>query len=185
MRVPLFIMLVTCFVFAGTAQADFSVDSAALTAMELPVPKDPEARKYLGISKSGNFKISEIPSELVIIEIFSMYCPYCQADAPNVNELHKLIEADRALKRKIRIIGIGTGNTPFEVEVFRKKFDVKFPLFADEDFRVQKISSEPIRTPVFITLKRKADKSFTIHNTHLGESKEAEAFLKKILKGAK
>ncbi len=185
MRVPFFVVLVACLVFAGTTQAEFSVDSAALTAMELPVPKDPDARKYLGISKSGNFKISEIPSELVIIEIFSMYCPYCQADAPNVNELHKLIEGDRALKRKIRIIGIGTGNTPFEVEVFRKKFDVKFPLFADEDFRVQKVSSEPIRTPVFITLKRKADKSFTVHHTHLGESKESEAFLKKILKGSK
>ncbi|MBI5248987.1 MAG: redoxin domain-containing protein [Desulfomonile tiedjei] len=182
-RIHVCIGLLVCFLFAGTASDAFSVDSAALAILELPVPKSPDARKYLGISKSGNFRVSEITSEVVIVEVFSMYCPYCQADALNVNELYKLIESDPALKRRIRMIGIGTGNTPFEVEVFRKKYDVKFPLFPDEGFSVQKISSEPIRTPTFITLRRKADKSFTILDTHIGETKEAGAFLKKILDG--
>ncbi len=182
-RITVLIGVMICFLLVETALAEFSVDSAALTAMEFPLPNDPDAQKYLGISKPGNFKLSDVPAELMIVEIFSMYCPYCQADAPNVNELYKLIQSDSTLKRKIRIMGIGTGNTPFEVEVFRKKYDVKFPLFSDERFAVQKVCSETIRTPVCITLERKAGKGFTIHDMHIGESKEPGPFLKRILEG--
>jgi len=182
-RIFILVGLLAVLLSPVISSATFSVDAKALTGLELPMPKDPDAKKYLGISKSGDFKISEIPSELIIVEIFSMYCPYCQADAPQVNELHRLIETNPSIKNKIRIIGIGTGNTPFEVEVFRKKYGVKFPLFPDEDFRVQKISSEPIRTPVFIMLKKKPDKSFVVQDIHTGESKEADAFLQRILKG--
>lgn len=180
-RIPVFIGLLVCSALAGAPSAAFSIDSNALAAMEFAAPQDPEAQKYLGITKTGNFKISDIRAELLIVEIFSMYCPYCQADAPNVNELYKLIQKDSALKKKIRIVGIGTGNTPFEVAVFKKKYDVKFPLFPDEEFRMEKISSGPIRTPTFVTLKKKSDKGFAVHHTHVGESKEASSFLKKIL----
>ena len=37
----------------------------------LPVPKDPDARKYLGLSDGGNFQIQDIKSEVVLIEIFN------------------------------------------------------------------------------------------------------------------
>jgi thiol-disulfide isomerase/thioredoxin len=180
-RIPVFIGLLVCSALAGAPSAAFSIDSNALAAMEFAAPQDPETQKYLGITKTGSFKVSDIRADIVIVEIFSMYCPYCQADAPNVNELYKLIQKDSALKKKIRIVGIGTGNTPFEVAVFRKKYDVKFPLFPDEEFRVQKISSEPIRTPTFVTLKKQGDRGFAVHDTHIGESKEASSFLKKIL----
>lgn len=182
-RIPVIVGLLACIVFAGPVSAEFSVDSAALSMLEFPAPNNPDAQKYLGISKTGNFKLSDVPAELLIVEVFSMYCPYCQADAPNVNELYKVIQGDPGLQGKIRIIGIGTGNTPFEVEVFRKKYNVQFPLFSDEGFAVQKISSEPIRTPLFIALGKKADKSFAVHYMHIGESKEPGPFLKKVLAG--
>ena len=37
----------------------------------LPVPKDPGARKYLGLSDGSNFQIQDIKSEVVLIEIFN------------------------------------------------------------------------------------------------------------------
>jgi thiol-disulfide isomerase/thioredoxin len=182
-KIQILAFLLIGIMYVGPASAELRIDSAALSAMELPPPKTAEAAKYLGISQSGPFKISEISAEVVVIEIFSMYCPYCQTDAPNVNELYKLIQGDPSLKKKIRMIGIGTGNTPFEIEVFRKKYDVKFPLFPDEEFKVQKIASEPIRTPSFVTLKRNANKTWGLHKIHVGESKESGAFLKEILQG--
>lgn len=53
-----------------------------LPLINLPVPKNPEERNYLGLSGSGLFKIPQIKANAVIVEIFSMYCPFCQKDAP-------------------------------------------------------------------------------------------------------
>lgn len=179
--IPVFVGLLVCFALIAAPSRAVAIDSSALAAMEFAAPQDPEAREYLGITKTGNFKVSDIRAEVLIVEIFSMYCPHCQADAPIVNELYKLIHNNPALKHRIRIVGIGAGNTPFEVEVFRKKYDVRFPLFPDEGLRMQGIFSEPIRTPTFVTLKRQGDKGFAIRDTHVGESKEAASFLKKIV----
>jgi len=38
---------------------------------------DPAAhQQYLGVGAEGSFKIPQVRAELVILEIFSMYCPY-------------------------------------------------------------------------------------------------------------
>jgi hypothetical protein len=39
----------------------------------LDVPQNPELQSYLGISGKKTFRIPEIQTEVVIIEIFSMY----------------------------------------------------------------------------------------------------------------
>ena len=75
-----------------------------LPAMNLPIPKSPGEKSYLGLSGEGSFKIPQIKAKVVIIEIFSMYCPYCQKDAPGVNELYSLIENDPELKKEIKLI---------------------------------------------------------------------------------
>ena len=60
-----------------------------------------------------------------------MYCPYCQREAPNVNQLYRDITSDPHLKNRIKLIGIGVSNTHYEVNHFRESFDVPFPLFPD------------------------------------------------------
>jgi hypothetical protein len=44
-----------------------------LPEFTLPVPKNDEQQKYLGLAGKESFKISEIKAEVVIIEIFNMY----------------------------------------------------------------------------------------------------------------
>jgi hypothetical protein len=44
-----------------------------LPEIDLPVPKDPTHRNYLGLSGDDPFQIPQIKAEVVIIEIFSMY----------------------------------------------------------------------------------------------------------------
>lgn len=154
-----------------------------LQKINLPIPKNPEEKSYLGLSGVGNFKIPQIKANLVLIEIFSMYCPYCQADAPKINELYQLIDNTMELKNKIKMVGIGAGNTPFEVEVYKKTYKVPFPLFPDKDFVVHKAYGEP-RTPYFIVVKINDDRSYQIVHTQLGEFPGAEKFLELMLKAS-
>jgi thiol-disulfide isomerase/thioredoxin len=149
----------------------------------LPIPKNPEEKSYLGLSGVGTFKIPQIKANVVFIEIFSMYCPYCQGDAPKINELYERIENDPDLKTKIKMIGIGAGNSPFEVEVFKKTYKVPFPLFPDKDFVIHKVSGEP-RTPYFIIVKINDDRSYKIVHAQLGGFPGTEPFLELILKAS-
>lgn len=87
-----------------------------------------------------------------------MYCPYCQKEAPIVNELYQIINNRQDIKDKIKIIGIGAGNTPFEVEVFRNQYNIPFPLFPDESFSIHKAVGD-VRTPYFFVFKINPDGS--------------------------
>lgn len=39
----------------------------------LPMPEEPSALSYLGLSGEGTFEIPQIDAEVVVVEIFSMY----------------------------------------------------------------------------------------------------------------
>ena len=154
-----------------------------LPVINLPVPKNPTEKSYLGLSGDGLFKIPQIKANLVIVEIFSMYCPYCQKDAPGVNELYYLIEKNSDLKNKIKLIGIGAGNSSYEVEVFKKTYTVPFPLFPDKDFTIHKACGD-VRTPYFIVVKINDDGTHQIVHSQLGGYPGAEPFLELVLKSS-
>ena len=80
-----------------------------LPEITLAVPEDRGQRDYLGLSDADRFQIPEIQAKVVIIEIFSMYCPHCQRAAPEVNKLYDLIEKDPKIKPVVKVIGIGAG----------------------------------------------------------------------------
>jgi len=152
-------------------------------AINLPVPKNSDERNYLGLSGSGSFKIPQIKAKAVIIEIYSMYCPYCQKDAPGVNELYRLIENSQDIKNKIKLIGIGAGNSSYEVEIYKKTYQVPFPLFPDKDFAIHKACGE-VRTPYFMVVKINEDGTHQIVHTQLGNYPGAEPFLELVLKAS-
>jgi thiol-disulfide isomerase/thioredoxin len=170
-------------VFPALAAGKPPEKGEVLPVINLPVPKNPGARNYLGLSCSGLFKIPQIKANAVIVEIFSMYCPFCQKDAPGVNELYRLIEKNPDIKNKIKIIGIGAGNSPYEVEVFKKTYNVLFPLFPDKDFAIHKSCGE-VRTPYYMVVKINENGTHQIVHTQLGEYPGAEPFLELVLKAS-
>lgn len=97
-----------------------------------------------------------------------------------MNELYRIMQARKNLKNKVKLIGIGTGNSDFEVNFFRKKYEVPFPLFSDEDYSIHKALGE-IRTPYFIGVKLKSDGSSEVFYSKLGGFKDANEFLKKMI----
>jgi hypothetical protein len=156
------------------------INVGALAAIQLTVPEDQAEKNYLGLKKDSNFSLQHIDADSVIIEVFNMYCHICQGEAPKVNQLHKLIDGDPKLRR-VKLIGIGTGNTPLEVDVFRKKFNVSFPLFPDDDLNIQKAFPNPVRTPTFLVVTIDRGTNVGVVQALEGKFESAEEFLKTIM----
>jgi len=151
-----------------------------LPIISLPIPKIPNEKTYLGLSGDGFFKISQIKTQAVLIKIFNLYCPICQSTAGAMAQLYDQIENNPNLKDKIKLIGIGAGNSPLEVEVFKQNHQIPFPIFPDEDYKIHKALGE-VRTPFFIAIKMEKDGPPEIVHTHLGGLTEVGAFLDLML----
>ncbi len=174
--------ILTCLLIPSTLPATETAPPAAggkLPDIRLTIPADPGYQAYLGIKGEGTFSLSQIKAPVVIVEIFSMYCPHCQKEAPSVNELYSKIQSSEKLKGNVKLVGIGVGNSPFEVEYFKKTYAVQFPLFSDGDFIVHKQLGE-VRTPYFIGIKIHKNGSHTIFYSKLGGIANNDNFLKLI-----
>ena len=81
----------------------------------------------------------------------------------------------------MKLIGIGAGNSPFEVDYFRGTYTIPFPLFPDKNYDIHdRIGG--VRTPFFIGLTITQGKPAEIFFTQVGKFETAEAFLELILK---
>lgn len=185
MRRLLISAVVTAMIFGavngwGAEQSRFRVDVARLEKFPLPIPEDRAEQTYLGLSGKGTFALPQVNARIVIVEILSMYCPICQKDAPIINEVYEALEKKPALKGKVKIVGVAAGNTPFEAGVFKKKFDVRFPVIADDDMQFQKISQDRILTPTFMVLKVDKGKTLKLIKVHVGMIHKAQDLLEAI-----
>jgi peroxiredoxin len=147
----------------------------------LPSPKSSAERDYLGLGSGSTIRVTDIKTRVVLIEILSMYCPFCQKEAPMVNKLFGAIEGDSSLKGKIKLVGIGVGNSAYELEVFRNRYNVPFPLFPDADFTLHKLLGET-RTPYFIAVQINEDKSHRVIYSKAGSFGEVAPFLENLVK---
>jgi peroxiredoxin len=158
-------------------------DSNALTANErlpqftLHLSDEGAVQKYLGLKNKNPFSLSQIPAKLILIEVFSLYCPICHKQAPVANKIYKYIQQNPDLSKNIKVIGIGAGNNLREVGVFSETFRVPFPLFPDPDFVVHKKLGEP-RTPATILTTREGK----VLSIHYGVIEDMEGYVLKIKK---
>jgi peroxiredoxin len=144
------------------------------------MPDKPFDKDYLGLKGKNTFKLSQVKADVVILEVFSMYCPYCQKEAPIVNQLYDMINKRTDIKNRVKIIGVGVGNTPFEVGIFKNQYNIQFPLASDESFAVHKAVGE-VRTPHFFVVKINTDGSSSIIYSKTGSIQDPNQFLDMIL----
>jgi peroxiredoxin len=98
-----------------------------------------------------------------------------------VNEFYQAIEQREDLKGEMKIVGIGIGNTPADVQYFKEKYKVPFPLFPDEDKSIHTALGKP-RAPYFIGVKIDKDGSSQVFHSRLGAFGKPDKFLALMLK---
>jgi thiol-disulfide isomerase/thioredoxin len=141
-----------CPVVPDTAVESVPAGSGGFPIFDLPLPGSEGEKEYLGLTGNGTFKVGQIRARVVIIEVFSFYCPHCQRTAAQINDLYQSIERRADLKGKIKMIGIGAKNSAYEVDSYRERYHVPFPLFPDEGMAITEELG--VRgTPTFIGVK--------------------------------
>ncbi len=149
----------------------------------LPAPEESAHRRYLGLETLDPFLLNQIQAKILIIEIFSMYCPICQREAADVNKVFELIQKNPKLKDQVRLIGIGAGNSAYEVNFFKETYQIEFPLFSDTKFVIHKKIGE-VGTPYFIGLKLDKTQGLEIFYSQSGEIPDPEKFLETLVKAS-
>lgn len=102
-------------------------------ALNLPAPTSKHAQSALGLSADKtHFKLGDLEADLLVIMVFDMYCHVCHQSSENMQAV-----ADSLLKspkvQSVCILGLGRGDTDFEVQTFVKKLGLKFPGIPDRD----------------------------------------------------
>jgi len=175
------VVLAVSVLGTGLAAEPLTMDPGVLAKIRLEPPESQADQSYLGVRGKEAFALPQIAAKTLILHVFSMYCPHCQADAPEVNQLYRHLQEDSALRGNVKIIGVGAGNTSFEVNLFKEKLKVPFPVFPDEDFALEKACSQKIRTPMFVVVRPDPKKKqLTVLLVHVGKIEDARAFLKRI-----
>ncbi len=155
-----------------------------LPDFELPLPADEGHRAYLGLDAGkATFTVADIDADIVLIELFSMYCPFCQEEAPLINELYELMNSLPASSPSVKIIGIGASNSEFEVDHFRSTYNVQFPMFPDQDMAIYKALSGA-GTPGFIGVRLSGDQTPMIVLRQSGGFHSKDDFLSELIEFA-
>jgi len=192
MRIRTIFIALLLLLYSGNALAMEASDNTAshplpvgsvMPDLQLQGELSPEHIAALGLEGVAPYALSKIKAKTIILVAFSMYCPHCQREAPLLNELAGLLKS-RGLDKDVKLIGVGIGNSDFEVQVFQKKYAVTFPLFSDPEFKTNKEIGE-VGTPFFYVLNISPEtKEIRVVNTMLGRMKSAEAFLEQAMKAS-
>lgn len=171
--------LITIFIFSNSPVFGGQAVTKGMTFPDFQVMSagTDEVQEYLGLKSAEPFTLSDIPSKLVLVEFYSIYCAICQKQAPDNNKLFKYIQGDQNLSRDLKMIGIGLGNKPFEVKYFKEAHSVRFPLFPDADKSILKKTGIQA-TPVMVLMQ--PDGKVLI--AHYGRINDLEGFFQEIKK---
>ena len=183
-----FITLCTALALTACATPKLSDDKNkpasagdVLPVIELPVPQDGRLQEYLGVSGAGLFSVNQIKADIVIIKLFSVYCPLCHKDAPKMNQLYAKIESNAELKGRLKLIAIGAANSIQQVAQFREEYDLKFPVFADGDASIHRQLGS-VKFPYYMAVKLDSGHNARIFYARLGQIEDTDPFLKLILR---
>jgi len=133
-------------------------------------------KTYLGVGEKKIFCVDEIKSDLIVIKYLNTNCSYCIKLLPVFNEIYQTLGQESTLNGKIRIIGISTGDTLTEVEDFKTKHTIPYPIVPDPEFKAHKAVGEP-RVPFIVVARKDKLNRWVVATVHVGLIFSAENFI--------
>lgn len=175
--------LLLVLIFCSAAWAAKPQAGDKIPDAQLALPLRPAEAAYLGLPEGAKgAKLSQIKADYLLVEIYSMYCPRCQVEAPAVGRLFEKLKASPK-GQSIKFVAIGAGNSAFEVDVFRKKYACAYPLVADSDYVLHKLFMA-VGTPSYFLLKPAPGGGFSIVFFQEGQFGDEGPFLDLLLRVA-
>jgi hypothetical protein len=161
-------------ILSGPASAgELPKKGDSLAALEIQSPESDKDRFYLGITKSA-FRLPDIRSKLLLLEVIGVYCPVCYRQAPIFNNLYNRIEKS-SLKGKVKMLALAAGGNQMEIQSLNEQKQYSFPIAPDPSFDAHKLLGEP-RTPFTLLLSPEGKVLYT----HMGIIEDLDAFWKTI-----
>jgi peroxiredoxin len=143
-------------------------------------PQKKEAQDYLGLEgDSKTFTLSQVKADVVIVEVFSWDCHFCQRQAPRMVELYDLLES-KGYSNRVKIIGIGATNSDSEIRQYQNSSKIPFPLIADPDYKSYGIVGQ-LAIPSISVFMRDANGDWRLVYSKSREQRKAAAMLKDVL----
>ena len=141
----------------------------------LPPLDSEQTQTYLGLDAMKPFKVSDIRAKIVVIEFMSARCPHCQANAPIMNDIYKMIQADSGLA-DVKVIAIAVADDKTGVETFKKQFKTPFPILLDENHEIARSKSIEATPTTMVVSTEDAKVLFN----HTGVISDVDAFVKQV-----
>jgi hypothetical protein len=162
------------------AQEKWIKKGAAFPEVALKTPPQAKDKAYLGISGGANFTIKDLKAEVVLVEIFDVYCLPCQKQVPLYKQLFGMIQANPAVRDQIKMIAIATGNDEGEIKKFQDHFQLPYPIISDPKFALHEAVGGPPAPFAIIVRKDPGGKSALVAETHLGLNTDMPGLFKKL-----
>jgi peroxiredoxin len=160
---------------ACTAGAEPIADGQPFPDLMLELPNQ-GAAEYLGAQGKEQVPLSKIEAQGLIISVYSLYCPPCNRGAGRLNSLYRIM-GERGIP--VKIIGLAAGNSTAEVETYRDRHDVPFPLFKDPEYAMHEATGD-LPVPAFYVVSLKGAQP-TVARSRVGEVADEEEFLAEAL----
>ncbi|MFZ5426711.1 MAG: redoxin family protein [Thermodesulfobacteriota bacterium] len=148
--------------------------------LSLTAPVGPSGGEYLGIGQAKTFKLSDVKSPYILLEVVGVYCPQCHVQAPLFDKFFQRLSQDKELSAKVKMLGMAAGATKEEMDYLRESGVYKYPVASDPDFAAHKRIGEP-KTPYTMLLDAKGKVLFA----HLGIIEDVNAFYEQVAKLAR
>jgi len=152
----------------------------AFPEVALKAPSQAKDRTYLGLSGDDPFKIKDLKAEVILVEIFDVYCLPCQKQAPLYKQLFGLIQSNPATRDQIKMIGVAVGNDASEIKKFQDHFQIPYPIISDPKFILHEAVGGPPAPFSVIVRRDPGGKSALVADTHLGLNNDMPGLFKQL-----
>lgn len=138
-----------------------------------------EEKEYLGVGEKGSFSLTDIEARVLVISFLNTNCVYCIKSIPVFKEIFQEIDQDQNLRNRIKIFGIGAGDTSAEVAAFKEKHAIPYPIIADTEFKAHRAVNEPT-VPFVVVTKRNNQGKWGVATVRVGLTFSAKGFVAEL-----